>query len=215
MNNMSLKPSESYYRKFKELRQYTLWIIAFLILSLALNLIMFIALYSRLQQDQYDRAYNNSPTQMAPTDTDVLWYTSEEVETLEVCSTSTFKSWMDYRYITSVSSDQYALQQLAETGEHGIRMYDGYMLVAMGNHYANNTIGKKFEIEFTGGDVLKVMVGDIKADQHTDDKNCISVHDKAIIEFIVDADVMNGDAKYHGDFNWLFTGSIKSIKEIE
>ena len=61
---------------------------------------------------------------------------NENAETLEEmkipnCDTS-FKSYMDYRYITNKASDQYKLQLSAWTDNMGLRRVDDYYLVEIG-----------------------------------------------------------------------------------
>ena len=123
-----------------------------------------------------------------------------------VCSTSTFKSWMDYRAITSPSSKQYALQKEATTDKnYGFRLHGDFVMVAMGPQYG--PVGAKYIIEFEDGKVLKVVVGDIKH------QGCTS-GDGSMLEFIVDRHVVPQFLKVSGDFNSVFKGSIQSIREV-
>lgn len=132
---------------------------------------------------------------------------NEEPEEREICSSSTFKSWMDYRSITSMSSKQYHLQQEAITDKnYGFRMIDGYLLVAMGPQYG--PVGKKYIIQFENGTVINAMIGDIKH------QGCTS-SDGSMIEFIVDKEVLPQFIKESGNFNLIFGGSIISIRDVE
>lgn len=45
------------------------------------------------------------------------------------------KTWMPYTAITSRGSKQYKLQQIAYTGDYGIRMVNGRYCVALGSHF--------------------------------------------------------------------------------
>ncbi|MHC1735224.1 MAG: hypothetical protein AB9921_06080 [Erysipelotrichaceae bacterium] len=135
----------------------------------------------------------------------LLWQ-NQEPETREICSTSTFKSWMDYRAITSRSSKQYQYQLEATTDKnYGFRMIDGNILVAMGPQYG--PVGSKYIIQFEDGKVINAMIGDIKH------QGCTS-SDGSMIEFIVDSKVLPKSIKSSGDFNQLFNGSIAMIKEV-
>ena len=132
---------------------------------------------------------------------------NEEPKEREICSSSNFKSWMDYRSITSKSSKQYQLQQKAITdNNYGFRMIDGYLLVAMGQQYGS--VGKKYIIQFENGTVINAMIGDIKH------QGCTS-SDGSMIEFIIDKEVLPEFIKKSGDFNRIFGGSIVSIREVE
>lgn len=127
-----------------------------------------------------------------------------EVETdlvyKEVCSTSIFKSWMDYRAITSVSSKQYKLQQRAITSPEGHRMIGEYVMVAMGPEYG--PVGSKYQIFFEGGQKLNVIVGDIKH------QGCTSLRDNSMIEFIVDSNAMSPLIKKLGNYNHIYQGQV-------
>lgn len=48
---------------------------------------------------------------------------------------TSFKSYMDYRTITSTTSDQYALQKQAYTDEFGLRKVGGFYCIALGTYY--------------------------------------------------------------------------------
>jgi len=136
----------------------------------------------------------------------LLWQ-NQEPETREVCSTSTFKSWMDFRAITSKSSVQYKLQQSATTDKnYGFRMIDGNILVAMGPQYG--PVGSKYIIQFEDGKVINAMIGDIKHQGCTSD-------DGSMIEFIVDSNTLPKFLKTSGNFNQLFHGSISMIREVK
>lgn len=142
--------------------------------------------------------------------------TNEGGTVYDVPAASTgFKSFMDYRAITSPSSDQYAMQQSAWTDELGFRRYGDYYMVAMGNYYADYHCGNTFRITLTNGNSFDVIIGDVKADCDTD---ALKQHMNGnVIEFIVDSDVIPdmvwtmGDMSYASD---AFTGNIVSIVAI-
>lgn len=120
------------------------------------------------------------------------------------CSvTSYFKSYMDYRMITSPSSKQYKLQQNAYT-EDGYRKVDGRMMVAM----ANFSVGDKLDIHLSSGEVLQVIIGDIKA------STTCAHPDGSILEFIVDTRTMDKGVRVSGNFNDIYEGTIKLIEKI-
>ena len=114
-------------------------------------------------------------------------------------TTSTFKSWMDYRKITR--HIQYDLQQRATTNSDGVRVYEGRIMVAM----ANYTAGTRLTLHLSSGVVLPVIIGDVKANT-----NCAHP-DGSILEFIVDRDTLHHRSKLMGNVNELYAGTIERI----
>lgn len=126
------------------------------------------------------------------------------------------KTFMDYRAITSRTSDQYALQQNAATDGNGFRRINDFYLVAMGTFYSEKC-GKTFEIALDNGTVFSVMVGDIKQDAHTDELH--QHRNGNVLEFIVDSDTIGSDCRLMGDMSYTvgmnLHGKIMSIKGID
>ena len=119
------------------------------------------------------------------------------------CSTtSTFKSYMDYRMITDSSSRQYALQQEAYTGSDGLRYVDDRVMVAM----AEQSVGTILDITLSDGDVIRAIVGDVKANTHC------AHPDGSILEFIVDTDLMDSHIKWMGNYDSLYDGPISTLR---
>ena len=113
--------------------------------------------------------------------------------------TNGFKSYMDYRTITSTSSKQYKLQsQYATTGDYGIRMVNGRYCVAIGSHFTSD-IGQYFDLILTNGAVIRCVLADQKADVHTDSANIITMHNNCMSEFVVDTKFLNSEVKRYGD----------------
>ena len=133
---------------------------------------------------------------------------------LPLQSTGAFKTYMDWRTITSPSSLQHALQRLAVTDAKGFRTYKGRYLVAMGTYYADK-VGKEFRVTLDSGRVFHVIVGDIKQNNHTDPHNQYVPGNGNIIEFIVDSRIISAEARNRGDISSLgFEGSIIKIEEV-
>ena len=202
MNNMNLK--REYRDRLFFARKLAFFFIWLSVISLLLNVALLVYINRKVDE-------NIPPSNQLPP-VDVI---NEPQETLPICSAYTFKSWMPYQAITNRNSQQWELQQVATTGQHGIREVDGYQLVALGNFYADKTIGKKFDITLSTGEKLKVMVGDIKDDNHTDETNCYSIHDRAMMEFIVDKEGIDPAVRYHGDFSFIYPGHIIYIQEVK
>lgn len=129
---------------------------------------------------------------------------------------SNFKAWMDYKAITSVTSDQYKMQQNATTGEHGIRTLNGRYCIAVGSHYAT-TIGTKIDIVLESGTVLECVLGDQKANKDTDETNSYHECDGSYLEFIVDGESLDHAARISGDVSSIdgFKGKITEIRVWE
>lgn len=137
---------------------------------------------------------------------------------------TSFKTYMGYQAITNTNSAQYKLQQKATTDEHGLRQVDDYYIVALGSFYTES-IGDKFVVELDTGVRIKVIVGDFKADKHTDNTNrYIDIYDNNgnfishnVIEFIVDTATLDKTAKNWGDISAIdgFEGNISAIYKLE
>ena len=148
-------------------------------------------------------------------------YTLEEMK-VPNCDTS-FKSYMSYKCITNKDSEQYKLQLSACTDNMGLRKVDDYYLVAMGTYYSD-TIGDKFRITLEGDKTFDVMIGDIKADIHTDNSNMYSpVYNENgtfksanVIEFIIDTKAVDKKVRLMGDVSAYeeFKGNIVKIERI-
>lgn len=129
---------------------------------------------------------------------------------------TSFKSYMDYRTITNRDSEQYALQEGCWTDDDGLRRYGDYYVVALGSYYADN-IGDKFIITLEDGEEFAAIVGDFKADRHTDQTNRYTPMQnggKNIIEFVVDTHTLDDTARQMGDISYIygFGGNVRSIE---
>ena len=136
------------------------------------------------------------------------------------CDTS-FKSFMDWRTITSPTSKQWEIQnsEYTWTDQNGFRRYGDCYLVALGTFYST-TCGDIFEITLDSGKCFLAMTGDIKADEHTDAKHQLRVvgNTKNLVEFIVDTDVIPASCWQTGDMSYaadrLMAGNIISIERM-
>lgn len=95
------------------------------------------------------------------------------------------KSYESYTTITDTTSPQYAIQMMAWTNEDAFRMVGDRYLVAVGTYF-NAPCGTSIDVILENGTVIPCIVGDIKADAHTDSWNVYSANGCAT-EFIVDA----------------------------
>ena len=137
---------------------------------------------------------------------------------------TSFKTYMDYRCITDKTSAQYMLQIDAYTDDMGLRKYGNYYIVAMGTYYSDN-IGDTFKITLDNDTSFNVIIGDIKADCHTDSNNMYSpVYNQNgnfvsanVIEFIVDTKKLDRSVKRLGTVSAYddFKGNIVKIERTD
>lgn len=120
------------------------------------------------------------------------------------------KTYMDYRAITSTTSDQWAMQQTAWTDAYGFRRdgETGYYMVAMGTYYAQQC-GKMFEVTFDRYNSIRVIVGDIKDDAHTDELH--QHRNGNVVEFIVDTKVIEENCQVMGDMSWTTATDMRGV----
>lgn len=148
----------------------------------------------------------------------IMYYSMDKTMDVPDGDTS-FKTYMDFRAITDTSSVQYKMQQEAYTDEYGIRKYKtGDYMVAMGSYYGQ--VGDRFRITLDSGETIRCIMGDAKADCHTDAYNqytpCGS--GKNVIEFVVDTPALSDEARQMGDISYsddTFEGNVEKIERIE
>lgn len=129
---------------------------------------------------------------------------------------TSFKSYMDYRAITNKNSAQWDLQTKCWTDKDGLRRKGDYYVVALGSYYADH-IGDRFIITLDTGVEIPVIVGDLKADKHTDATNRYTLTEdgrKNILEFVVDTQQLPEMARKMGDISYVsgFRGNVRSIE---
>ena len=129
---------------------------------------------------------------------------------------TSFKSYMDYRAITNKNSAQWDLQTKCWTDKDGLRRKGDYYVVALGSYYADH-IGDRFIITLDTGVEIPVIVGDLKADKHTDATNRYTLTEdgrKNILEFVVDTQSLPEMARKMGDVSYVsgFRGNVRSIE---
>lgn len=126
-----------------------------------------------------------------------------------------FKSYLPYDAITNQLSKQWQLQQQATTNEDGIRCIDGIPLVAVGTGWGLS-VGDIALVTCDNGNSFKVMIGDIKADIHTDAANKTTIASGCRCEFIVDLNKLIPQVKSMGNVAILakYSGYVVNIEKI-
>ena len=148
-------------------------------------------------------------------------YCSEE---LNVCSSNTAKTYMDYRMTTVVSSRQYQFihNKLTVDKKTGF-LYDneGFIAVALGSFYGE--IGDRYYFTLESGIVLPLVKAEEKADVDTDRSGCYHTSDGSVIEFVIDADIAKSYFSTYsnglvldGNYNnySLFSGSFVKVEKV-
>ena len=124
---------------------------------------------------------------------------------------SDFKTYMYGSAVTNTASAQYQLISRAYVGDYGIMTVDGCYLVAMGTAYAHY-IGEKYQVTFENGQVINVMIGDVKQDIHTDQYNSAGAANGDLLEFIVAQPPEQ--VTLMGNYNVIFPGRVAYLTVI-
>ncbi|MCF0116328.1 MAG: hypothetical protein HUJ56_13350, partial [Erysipelotrichaceae bacterium] len=130
---------------------------------------------------------------------------AEETIFYELPQNSGFKSYMPYTAITAKSSPQYKLQEISYTAPYGLRKYDNRYCVAIGTAFGA-PVGQYINLYLDNDVKIECIVGDIKADKHTQKNNMITSANGCCSEFLIDPAFLVEDIKTSGD--------ISSISEL-
>ena len=138
---------------------------------------------------------------------------------------SSFKTYMDYRAVTNKRSPQYKFIHtyswsdnqgfMRAAGEKDFGIEEDYYLVALGSYYGTK-IGTKYRITTNTGNVFYAVLGDCKADRHTNATHQYA-RNKDVVEFIVNTKSLNKAVKRMGNANVYMplNGSIAKIERME
>lgn len=138
---------------------------------------------------------------------------------------SSFKSWMSYKAVTNTKSDQYkfintygyadsdGFMRCAKDDDFGVEQ--DYYLIALGSYYGT-TIGTKYKITLDTGKFFYGVLGDCKADVHTNSTNQYVPMNGNVVEFIVDTAILNSKVKRLGSANCCeqLNGRITKIEKM-
>ena len=123
------------------------------------------------------------------------------------------KTFMDYRAVTNVYSDQYKFlnsDKAYTDPDTGLRMHDGRICIAVGTFYANK-IGTKINLVMSNGSVVECVLGDVKSDAHTDETHRYQAQDGSVAEMIVDRRVFKSINQYPAELS----GRIARIEIVD
>ena len=129
-----------------------------------------------------------------------------------VCQSSK-KTYMGYDAVTNKRSDQYKLLNSDECYTcpiTGIRMIGDRYCIAMGFGYVTK-IGTKVNLIMESGAVVKCIIGDFKATEHTDETRRYQKYDGSVAEMIVDYSVFKSTKQYPEELK----GRIARVEIVE
>lgn len=138
---------------------------------------------------------------------------------LKETNNSGFKPYEDYRCITDISSDSYKFlhQNNIRINEEGLMvMDDEWYCVALGSYFGK--IGDRFIFTLDSRKQMKVVIGDMKQENHTCEDNYLGANGH-IIEFILDTSSEYLESQgvfYNGSVGVLekFKGEIVKIEKV-
>lgn len=119
----------------------------------------------------------------------------------EVPVNTGFKSYMPYTAITATGSAQYRLQQIAYTGNYGIRQVNDKYCIALGTYFTDK-IGQELDLILENGTIIPCVLADQKANRDTDSSNRITLSNGCVAEFVVDRSSLYRMAKRMGDISY-------------
>lgn len=109
------------------------------------------------------------------------------------------KTYMPYQAITNRHTEQYRMQQVAYTGEYGIRKVENRYCIAVGSGYTAE-IGTWIDLVLANGTVIPCILADQKDNRHTDATNRIT-YDGSLAEFVVDIPTLSREVRHYGDIS--------------
>lgn len=131
-----------------------------------------------------------------------------------------YLTYEPYTAITAKTTPHYRLQQLAKSNKDGYRIYEGAICVALGSAYGTK-IGTLYNIKFSDGKKMKAILGDNKADIHTDSKHQYrdsrEIYDGLsgnIVEIIFDRNGYNDSNSVNRKINGDYPADVVSIEKI-
>ena len=125
-----------------------------------------------------------------------------------------FKSYEDYHKITSQSSTHYKLQnEYALTTCRGLRIVNQRYCIAVGSYFETR-IGQYIDVVLENGTVIHCILGDQKADEHTDSAHIAHTTDGSVVEFIVDKPKMDDIPRKMGNVSYVYEEWKSPVAQI-
>lgn len=131
-----------------------------------------------------------------------------------------YLTYEPYTAITAKTTPHYRLQTLAKTDKHGYRIYEDAVCVALASSYGT-TIGTLYDIKFSDGKVMRAILGDNKADNHTDSlhqyRDATGAYDGKsgnIVEIIFDTTNYPTMQSVNKKINSDYSGDVVSIVKV-
>lgn len=121
------------------------------------------------------------------------------------------KSYEYYTAITNKSSNAYKLQEVCITDFNGFRRFEDKYVIAVGTYF-NAPVGTALTLVLENDTEIECVVGDIKADIHTDTNNIYSKCGCAS-EFIVDKNFTEL-TNCKGDVSSVFEDWDSKVKKV-
>lgn len=110
--------------------------------------------------------------------------TYEVIKEYPITDGNTTKTVLPYKAFGK-NTNQAKLQSLCQTNEVGLRVYDGRFTIAVGTYF-DTAVGQYFDLVLENGTVIPCIMGDLKADIHTDSRGLFTEASGCMTEFIVD-----------------------------
>lgn len=110
--------------------------------------------------------------------------TYEVIKEYPITDGNTTKTVLPYKAFGK-NTKQAKLQSLCQTNEVGLRVYDGRFTIAVGTYF-DTAVGQYFDLVLENGTVIPCIMGDLKADIHTDSRGLFTEASGCMTEFIVD-----------------------------
>lgn len=137
---------------------------------------------------------------------------------------SSFKTWMNYRLCAKGSAQRNFSDKWGWLDDQGFMRCNGerdfgvnqdYYLIALGSYYGR-TIGTKYRITTSTGNVFYAVLAEFKADKDTNSTHQYCPGNNDIVEFLVYPPSLNKDVKRAGSANVYMplNGSITKIEKM-
>ncbi len=117
---------------------------------------------------------------------------------------------MDGRCITDPTSAAYKIKQSARV-EDGLYKVGDFVGVALSGYYGR--VGDRFKITLSGGDVFYAIMMDTKKEPELDQAHAHP--DGSIVEFVVDTNTLDQEARHAGSLDCIYEGSILKIERMK